>query len=117
LQRWQLRLLGVAVVRRADAPLRARRKLFRLRRAHDTFHRVCLELRRPCLGIVDGTRSPMKRLGSIAVVVAIAVVSSAHIGSPDVFFDGNAGPYKVNVRITPPTVVPGVAWVYVRAAD
>lgn len=59
----------------------------------------------------------MKRLGSIAVVAAIAIVSSAHIGSPDVFYDGTAGPYKVHVRVTPPNVVPGVAWVYVRTAE
>jgi hypothetical protein len=59
----------------------------------------------------------MNRLGSIAVVAAIAVVSSAHIGSPDVFFDGNAGPYKVHVRVSPPTVVPGVAWVFVRTSE
>lgn len=59
----------------------------------------------------------MSRIGSIAVVVAIAVVSSAHIGSPDVFYDGAAGPYKLHVRVSPPTVVPGVAWVYVRTAE
>jgi uncharacterized membrane protein YidH (DUF202 family) len=66
---------------------------------------------------MDGARSSMRRIGSIAVVAAIAVVSSAHIGSPDVFYDGNAGPYKLHVRVSPPTVVPGVAWVYVRTAE
>src|SRR5439155_16652758 len=54
---------------------------------------------------------------SIAVIAAIAVVSSAHVGSPDVFFDGAAGPYKIHVRVSPPTVIPGVASVFVRTAD
>src|SRR5437764_754554 len=66
---------------------------------------------------MDGTRSSMKRVASIASVLAIAVVSSAHVGSPDVFFDGNAGPYAVHIRVAPPTVVPGVAWVFVRIPD
>src|SRR6266567_553986 len=66
---------------------------------------------------MDGTRSSMNRIRSIAVVVVIAAVSSAHIGSPDVFYDGNAGPYGVHVRIAPPTVIPGIAWVFVRTAD
>jgi hypothetical protein len=30
-------------------------------------------------------------------------------GSPDVFFEGQAGPYKLLVTIRPPQVVPGVA--------
>ena len=62
----------------------------------------------------------MKRLRSIAVTAVIlmmAVVSSAHVGSPDVFYDGAAGPYKVYVRVTPPTVVPGIAWVFVRTGE
>ena len=39
----------------------------------------------------------------------MAVLLSAHIGSPDVFFTGKAGPYDVRVTIQPPQVVPGVA--------
>jgi hypothetical protein len=69
------------------------------------------------MGIMDGTRTSMNRLRAIAIVLAIAVVSSAHVGSPDVFFDGTAGPYVVHIRVAPPTVVPGVAWVFVRTAD
>ena len=59
----------------------------------------------------------MNRTGSLMIVVAIAAVTSAHVGSPDVFFDGDAGPYRVHVRVAPPTVVPGVAWVFVRTAE
>jgi hypothetical protein len=47
----------------------------------------------------------------------LVLVTSAHIGSRDTFFKGNAGPYALNVRIVPPDVVPGIAWAYVRATD
>lgn len=56
----------------------------------------------------------MKRAWLCAVLVA---VTSAHIGSPDTFFQGKAGPYAVNVRVFPPSVVPGIAWAYVRSAE
>lgn len=38
----------------------------------------------------------------------------AHVGSPDVYFDGYAGPYHLLVAIRPPSVVPGVAQIQVR---
>lgn len=40
--------------------------------------------------------------------------ASAHIGSPNVFFQGNAGAYPVRVVIRPPEVVPGLAEISVR---
>ncbi|HYP30115.1 MAG TPA: hypothetical protein VE262_25645 [Blastocatellia bacterium] len=43
--------------------------------------------------------------------------ASAHIGSPDIFFDGEAGPYKVLVSIRPPDVVPGIAEISVHVDD
>jgi hypothetical protein len=55
-------------------------------------------------------------LAALGMTVLVAV-TSAHIGSPDTFFQGNAGPYQVNVRVFPPSVVPGIAWVYVRTAE
>ena len=44
-------------------------------------------------------------------LVAIAAPESAcaHIGSPDVFLDGQAGPYRIFVTIRPPHAIPGVA--------
>jgi hypothetical protein len=39
----------------------------------------------------------------------------AHVGSPDVYADGSAGPYRLAVVIRPPLVIPGVAEVEVRA--
>ena len=38
----------------------------------------------------------------------------AHVGSPDVYAEGTAGPYKLSVVIRPPLVIPGVAEVDVR---
>lgn len=52
-----------------------------------------------------------------AVVAAIVVASSAHVGSPDAWFEGAAGPYLVTVHIEAPPVVPGIAIVSLRAAD
>lgn len=40
---------------------------------------------------------------------------SGHVGSPNVFFDGKAGPYPVRIVIRPPGVVPGQAEITVRA--
>ena len=40
---------------------------------------------------------------------------AAHIGSPNVIFEGNAGPHPVRVVVRPPEVVPGLAEISVRA--
>ena len=59
----------------------------------------------------------MRSLRHVALVAAIAVVSSAHIGSPDVWFDGLAGPYKVLVHVQAPPVVPGIAIINIRPGE
>jgi hypothetical protein len=41
----------------------------------------------------------------------------AHVGSPDIFLEGAAGPYKLLVTIRPPEVVPGVAEIEIRSAS
>jgi hypothetical protein len=41
-------------------------------------------------------------------------VSAAHVGSPDVIYEGKAGPYDVRVIVRVPMVVPGLAEVTVR---
>ena len=49
------------------------------------------------------------------ILVALGpTVSGAHVGSPDVIFDGKAGPYDVRVIVRVPMVVPGLADVVVR---
>jgi hypothetical protein len=49
-----------------------------------------------------------------AGLFAASIPAHAHLGSPDVLFEGQAGPYGVLVRITPPDVVPGIARISVR---
>jgi hypothetical protein len=39
----------------------------------------------------------------------------AHVGSPDVYAEGQAGAYKLSVVVRPPLVIPGVADIEVRA--
>jgi hypothetical protein len=50
-------------------------------------------------------------------VLLAAVPLLAHVGSPDIFFQGDAGPYKLLVTIRPPVVIPGVAEVEIRSAS
>ena len=61
----------------------------------------------------------MTRVRAVLFAVAVTTVATAHIGSPNVLFDGTAGPYPVRVIVRPPSVVPGLAEVIVRttAAD
>jgi hypothetical protein len=59
----------------------------------------------------------MKRLLHATLAGAIMVIASAHVGSPDVVYDGTAGPYALRVIVRPPSVVPGLAEVIVRALD
>src|SRR5437763_1209452 len=50
----------------------------------------------------------------IAALLLLPGMCLAHIGSPDVYFDGYAGPYHLLVTIRPPSVVPRVAQIQVR---
>jgi hypothetical protein len=59
----------------------------------------------------------MRTLRRFALVGTLMLVSAAHIGSPDVWFDGAAGPYRVLVHVQPPPVVPGIAVVNVQVTD
>jgi hypothetical protein len=58
----------------------------------------------------------IRSLGRLAAFTAIVMVSSAHIGSPDAWYEGPAGPYRVLIHIEAPPVVPGVAVVNVKTA-
>ncbi len=49
-------------------------------------------------------------------LVLLAALSMAHVGSPDTFFAGKAGPYGVRVSVRLPGVIPGRAQVVVRVA-
>lgn len=45
----------------------------------------------------------------VFILCLFSLTAQAHIGSPDVFFDGTAGPYPVRVTVRMPGVVPGRA--------
>ncbi len=51
---------------------------------------------------------------SVWVTIALSVITSAHVGSKNVFFQGAAGPYPIWVSIRPPEVIPGLAEISVR---
>lgn len=50
-------------------------------------------------------------------LLALAAPARAHVGSPNVFFDGDAGPYPVRVIVRPPEVIPGLAEITVRVRE
>jgi hypothetical protein len=58
----------------------------------------------------------MKKLLPL-LMMFLATPAWAHVGSPDVVHQGNAGPYPLLVSITPPEVIPGVAEIYVQAPN
>jgi hypothetical protein len=51
----------------------------------------------------------------MTLFLAVALPASAHVGSPDVFYEGNAGPYRLFVTVRVPQVIPGVAEIQVRS--
>jgi hypothetical protein len=56
------------------------------------------------------------RLFGLAILLLFpALRASAHVGSPDVFFEGKAGPYPLFVSVRVPQVIPGVAEIQIRS--
>jgi hypothetical protein len=71
------------------------------------------------LGPVDAANPPMtdfrRPLTLLCVLLlAAAIPALAHVGSPDVYYEGDAGPYHLFVTVRIPQVVPGVAEIEVR---
>ena len=50
----------------------------------------------------------------VLLLLLFATPAYAHVGSPDVFFDGDAGPYHLSIAIRTPPVIPGVATIEIR---
>ncbi|HEV2170448.1 MAG TPA: hypothetical protein VGR40_05850 [Candidatus Binatus sp.] len=50
-----------------------------------------------------------------AAMLFLALPAEAHVGSPNVFYEGDAGPYHLFVTVMVPAVIPGVADVQIRA--
>src|SRR5258708_38500942 len=51
---------------------------------------------------------------SLWLMLLVPLSLFAHVGSPDVYYQGQAGPYTVQITIRPPQVIPGVAAIEVR---
>src|SRR5215469_9790026 len=62
------------------------------------------------------TRNFKLLLVAILVLLTPAAVL-AHVGSPDFYYDGYAGPYHVLVTVRPPMVIPGIAEIQVRSVS
>ena len=58
----------------------------------------------------------MRKLLTILLVIAATTSLYAHVGSADVFYEGDAGPYHLFVTVRMPQVIPGVAEIQVRSA-
>ena len=57
----------------------------------------------------------MKLLRAATPLLVLAALAQAHVGSPDVFLEGKAGPYTLFVTVRPPLTIPGVAEIEVRS--
>src|SRR5260370_16017378 len=60
---------------------------------------------------------PRRFLAILSVLIVAALPLCAHVGSPDVFYEGNAGPYHLFVTVRVPQVIPGVAEIEVRSSS
>ena len=56
----------------------------------------------------------MRNVWPRLALLMLAALSMAHVGSPDTFFGGQAGPYNVRISVRLPGVIPGRAQVTVR---
>jgi hypothetical protein len=59
--------------------------------------------------------SRIQLIGLASLFLAAALPLSAHVGSPDVFYEGSAGPYRLFVTVRVPQVIPGVAEIQIRS--
>src|SRR2546422_763078 len=57
---------------------------------------------------------PLSFLALLFSILLFPSVANAHVGSPDVFYDGLVGPYPARITIRMPGVVPGRAEISVR---
>jgi hypothetical protein len=59
----------------------------------------------------------MRNLLKILPLLFATTVVHAHVGSPDVYYEGDAGPYHLFVTVRLPLVIPGIAELQVRSAS
>jgi len=53
----------------------------------------------------------------VVAMAALATLSYAHVGAPDVYLKTAAGPYQLQISVHPPAASPGAAGVDVRTED
>src|SRR6266702_4779074 len=58
----------------------------------------------------------MKNLLTTLFILLATTMVYAHVGSPDVYYEGDAGPYHLFVTVRVPEVIPGVAEIEIRCA-
>lgn len=78
------------------------------------FLKIWVEKRSFSPGPLPTLRSIFATL-SFCAVLFLVLPAHAHVGSPDVYTQGDAGPYKLFIVVRPPLVIPGVAEIQVRA--
>lgn len=61
-------------------------------------------------------RAGRRATAFVVILLAAAISLGAHVGSPDVYYEGEAGPYHLFVTVRVPQVIPGVAEIQVRCA-
>jgi hypothetical protein len=57
------------------------------------------------------------RARGLIVLFMLNTAAFAHVGSPNVYLQGDAGPYRLFVTVNPPAMVPGIAQVQVRVTS
>jgi hypothetical protein len=62
-------------------------------------------------------RTFCRRTWGITLLVITSTVAFAHVGSPNVYFEGDAGPYHLLLTVNPPAMIPGVALVEARVTS
>ncbi len=62
-------------------------------------------------------KTPLTILLLLVAVLLPGAFTYAHVGSADVYYEGNAGPYPLFVTVRMPQVIPGVAEIQVRSAS
>lgn len=59
----------------------------------------------------------MRNLSKIVFLLISSTFVHAHVGSPDVYYEGDAGPYHLFVTVRLPKVIPGAGEIEVRSAS
>jgi hypothetical protein len=67
------------------------------------------------LPVCSRLRETRSWTAAVVLILAASQHVAAHVGSPDVFLDAQAGPYHLLVTVRPPHAIPGVADVEVQS--